>query len=119
MTTHHLRPLSPPHRSFWLQDAGARAATPPLGSDITTDVAVDQLATVMEPTVLTTQREFLKRLGIDQLVEEGRRIWIENASAPDVAALRARSRIGEAEALLDPAGLGAFFVADWQVRRRL
>lgn len=40
MTTHHLRPLSPPHRSFWLQDAGARAATPPLGSDITTDVAI-------------------------------------------------------------------------------
>ena len=40
MTTHHPRPLSPPHRSFWLQDAGARAATPPLGSDIPTDVAI-------------------------------------------------------------------------------
>ena len=106
-------------RTFAGQERGGHPLDAPGAWDITTDVAFDQLATVMEPTALTTQREFLKRLGIDQLVEEGRRVWIENASAPDVAALRARSRIGEAEALLDPAGLGAFCVAEWHVRRRL
>ena len=31
----------------------------------------------------------------------------------DLAALRARSRVGEAEALTDPAGLGAFGVFEW------
>ncbi len=101
-------------RTFADQERGGHPLDAPGAWDITTDVAVDQLATVMEPTVLTTQREFLKRLGIDQLVEEGRRIWIEHASAPDVAALRARSRIGEAEALLEPSGLGDFVVLEWR-----
>jgi hypothetical protein len=31
----------------------------------------------------------------------------------DLAALRARSRVREAEALLDPDGLGAFRVVEW------
>jgi len=104
-------------RTFAGQERGGHPLDAPGTWDITTDVGIDQLATVMEPTVVVTQREFLKRLGIDQLVEEGRRIWIENASAPDVAALRGRSRIGEAEALLEPTGLGAFFVTEWSVRR--
>jgi hypothetical protein len=34
---------------------------------------------------------------------------------PDVAAVRMRSRVGEAEALLDSAGLGAFAVLEWEV----
>jgi hypothetical protein len=33
------------------------------------------------------------------------------AAAGDLAALKARSRVREAEALLDPAGLGGFLVA--------
>ena len=50
--------------------------------------------------------------------------WSRRAAAsgpsgprPDLAALRARSRVREAEALTDPAGLGGFTVLEW--RRRL
>jgi hypothetical protein len=61
----------------------------------------------------TTQADWLRAHGIDDLVAEGRRTWAERAHVGDLAALAARSRIGEAEALLDPAGLGAFRVVEW------
>ena len=102
-------------RTFVGQERGGHPLDDPGTCDITTDVAVDQLATVSRPTVITTQRQFLERLGVAQLVEEGRQIWAEKASAPDVAALRARSRIGEAEALLESEGLGDFIVLEWTV----
>ena len=38
----------------------------------------------------------------------------ERAAIGDLAAVRARSRITEAEALCDPAGLGAFRVLEWR-----
>ena len=37
----------------------------------------------------------------------------ERAHLGDLEAIRARSRVGEAEALTDPAGLGAFHVLEW------
>ncbi|MEX1217696.1 MAG: SAM-dependent methyltransferase [Acidimicrobiales bacterium] len=103
-------------RTFAGQERSGHPLDAPGSCDITTDVAIDQLATVLVPTVMTTQRQFLERLGIAQLVEEGRQIWTEKASAPDVVALRARSRIGEAEALLEQGGLGDFFLTEWSVR---
>ena len=55
----------------------------------------------------TTQAEWLRELGIDELVEEGRRRWDEGAARGDLDALAGRSRVNEAAALTDPAGLGA------------
>ncbi len=81
--------------------------------DITTDVPLDQLP---EPDAVRTQAQFLGRWGIDELVEEGRRAWAEQAARPGLEALRMRSRVREAEALLDPAGLGGFFALEWSVR---
>lgn len=84
--------------------------------DVTTEVALDQLAGALgPPDQVRSQSQWLQRWGIDELVEEGRRIWQANAARPDLDALRMRSRISEAEALLDPSGLGAFLVAEWQV----
>ena len=80
--------------------------------DITADLALDQLPA---PTPVQTQTEFLRVHGLDELVEEGRRVWATEAAAPDLAALAARSRIREAEALTDPSGLGAFTVAEWVI----
>ena len=54
-----------------------------------------------------TQAEWLRELGVEQLVDEARRAWDEQAHVGDLAALRHRSRVSEASALLDPAGLGA------------
>lgn len=84
----------------------------PGSADVTIDVPLDQLVP-LEPTTISTQAEFLRRHGIDELVEEGRAAWHEGASVGDLAALKARSRIREAEALLDPAGLGSFTVLEW------
>lgn len=83
--------------------------------DITVDVALDQLERVLGPGRRSAQAEFLRAHGIDELVEEGRRIWHERAHLGDLEALRARSRVREAEALLDPDGLGGFWVLDWSV----
>jgi SAM-dependent MidA family methyltransferase len=81
--------------------------------DVTCEVCVDQLAVVAPPTADRSQADWLRAHGIDDLVAEGRAAWQERAAIGDLAAVRARSRIGEAEALLDPTGLGAFRVLEW------
>lgn len=81
--------------------------------DVTCEVAVDQLATVRPPTHDRAQHEWLRAWGMDALVEEGRRAWTERAHIADLAAVVARSRVTEAQALLDPTGLGAFRVLEW------
>ena len=92
--------------SWWLADPGS--------CDITTDVALDQVQADHRAHVCA-QADFLQAHGIDELVAEGRASWSERASVGDLAALRARSRTSEAEALLDPAGMGAFNVLVWPV----
>ena len=79
--------------------------------DITTEIAIDQLP---PPTRVSRQADWLQHHSIDELVQEGRTLWNASAGAPDLAAVRARSRIQEAAALTDPQGLGAFWVLEWQ-----
>ena len=57
--------------------------------------------------------EVLRHHGLDELVEEGRQIWSERAHIGDLAAIKGRSRVTEAEALTDRAGLGSFRVLEW------
>lgn len=104
--------------SAWLRtyaDHG-RAAGPlhdPGSYDITADVAMDQLALVADPSIVQSQAAFLRSHGIDELVDEGRRGWERMGLAGGLEALAARSRVTEAQALLDPFGLGGFTVAQW------
>lgn len=79
--------------------------------DITAQVCLDQLP---EADAVRTQAQFLQRWGITELVEEGRLAWEAAAGRPDLAALRMRSRVREAESLLDPAGLGGFVAVEWR-----
>lgn len=88
--------------AHYLRDVGQQ--------DITTQVCLDQLP---EPHSVRTQAQFLQRWGIDELVEEGRVAWAAAASRPDLAALRMRSRVREAESLLDLGGLGGFLAVEW------
>jgi SAM-dependent MidA family methyltransferase len=81
--------------------------------DITAEVCIDQLSRIRPPDLDRSQAEFLHAFGIHELVEEGRQVWHERAHLGDLPALKARSRVREAEALLDPAGLGAFRVLEW------
>ncbi len=102
-------------RTYRAHDRGSDPLVDPGSQDVTVDVGLDQLAAVADPTRVASQAEWLRRHGIDQLVDEGRRYWADHAASPDVRALVARSRIGEAEALVDASGLGAFTVVEWDV----
>lgn len=102
-------------RTYRAHDRGGHPLDDPGSQDITVDVAIDQLAAVRAPSRVTTQAEFLEEHGIDDLVAEGRRIWNERAHLGDLAALKARSRVGERDALCDRSGLGAFRVIEWLV----
>ena len=109
------RPAGEWIRTYRGHDRGTGPLDAPGSQDITCEVAFDQLERVASCDDEVSQADWLRRWGIDELVEEGRRVWTERAAAPDVAAMRARSRIAEAEALTDPAGLGAFRVLEWRV----
>jgi SAM-dependent MidA family methyltransferase len=97
-------------RTYRAHERGEHYLSAPGLQDITAQVALDQLP---PPDAVRTQSQFLQLWGIDELVEEGRREWAAAAGRPTLAALAMRSRVREAEALVDPAGLGAFFVLEW------
>jgi SAM-dependent MidA family methyltransferase len=102
-------------RTYRGHERGADPLVDPGAQDITADVAVDQVTDEQPPTAVCTQAELLRAHGIDELVEEGRAIWHERAHLGDLEAIRGRSRVREAEALLDPDGLGAFTALQWDV----
>lgn len=97
-------------RTFRGHERGGPPWVGPGQQDVTVEVAWDQVG---PPDRLRPQAEALRDWGIEALVEEGRRHWRERTGPVDLAALRARSRVAEAEALLDPDGLGGFTVAEW------
>ena len=105
-------------RTYAGHERGTHYLREPGSQDITTQVCIDQLSRVREPDAVRTQSQFLQRWGIDEMVEEGKRHWEAHAQRPDLAALRMRSRISEAEALLDDEGLGGFTVLEWNVGSR-
>ena len=98
-------------RTYRDQGRGTHYLSNPGSQDITTQVMLDQL-----PSGLTTstQVDFLTQWGIDELVREGSDYWESMKHAPDVAAMKMRSRIAEAKSLTDQTGLGAFTALSWQ-----
>lgn len=112
------RPVEEWLRTYRGHDRGGDPLDALGSADITTEVAVDQVeAAVGRPARVRTQADLLRAAGIDALVAEGRRVWEEGAGVGDLAAIRGRSRIREAEALVDPAGLGGFLALEWVVDR--
>lgn len=95
-------------RTYANHERGGHYLANPGTQDITTQVMLDQLEAVAVPETIRTQAQFLQLWGIDELVDEGRRAWEAAAAKPDLAAMKMRSRISEAQALLDPSGLGSF-----------
>jgi SAM-dependent MidA family methyltransferase len=83
----------------------------PGSQDITSQVMIDQLPTGF---ITSTQADFLTQWGIDDLVHEGAAYWENMKHAPDVAAMKMRSRSTEAKSLIDPTGLGSFTALSWQ-----
>lgn len=100
-------------RTYRGHGRGGHPLDGPGSQDVTCEVAFDQLAAVRAPDVRESQAAFLRRHGIDALVDDARRVWSERASIGDLAAMTARSRVNEAAALTDAAGLGGFTVMEW------
>lgn len=102
-------------RTYRGQEPGGHPLEHPGEQDITCEVAIDQLTRVRPPSVDSAQADWLRRHGIEELVAAARSTWDERAGIGDLEAMKARSRLGEAAALLDPTGLGAFRVLEWQI----
>ena len=108
------RPWTDWVRTYRRHGRGGHPLTDLGDQDVTCEVAVDQLP---PPTSNRSQADFLRAHGLDELVDEARRAWEERAHIGDLSALIARSRVTEAAALTDPAGLGAFRVLEWVKKR--
>ena len=100
-------------RTYRGHELGGHYLADPGSQDITTEVAIDQLPA---PDAVRSQAQWLQLHGIDELLDEGKRYWKTHAAHPDLAAIKMRSRVSEAEALLDAGGLGAFTVCEWRGR---
>ncbi len=111
MTTNELVARGGWLRTYREHQRGSDPLVEPGQWDITTDIAVDQLPT---PAESGTQAEFLKHWGIDRLVAEGVAYWTANAAAPTLHAMLMRSRVAEAEALLQSDGLGGWLWLLWK-----
>lgn len=109
-----LRPWREWLRTYRGHERGAHYLVAPGSQDITTEVTIDQLVLAAgEPDAVRSQVQFLQRWGIEELVDAGRALWNAQAARPTLAAMAGRSRVREAEALLDPTGLGRFMVLEW------
>ena len=92
-------------RTYRDQDRGTHYLSDPGSQDITTQVMLDQLPAGF---TASTQADFLKQWGINELVSEGTEYWESMKNAPDVAAMRMRSRSYEAAALTEKVNIGSF-----------
>jgi SAM-dependent MidA family methyltransferase len=103
--------------SGWLRTYRAHGfGTDPLDApgdqDVTCDLAIESLRRAAHQAGLTVraeldQAEWLRSLGLDAMVDEGRQGWTEGAHRGDLRAVAARSRVVEGAALTDPSGLGS------------
>jgi SAM-dependent MidA family methyltransferase len=99
-------------RTYKDHERGFHYLIEPGSQDITTQVMIDQMMKAVPGLSVASQAEWLRTWEIGDLVAEGSRYWEEHKSAPDIAAIKMRSRINEAHALTDRDGLGAFSVLE-------
>jgi SAM-dependent MidA family methyltransferase len=99
-------------RTYKDHDRGVHYLIEPGSQDITTQVMIDQLVKAVPELSVTQQSDWLHKWGIDELVSEGNKYWEEHKSAPDIAAMKMRSRANETQALSSRDGLGAFSVLE-------
>jgi SAM-dependent MidA family methyltransferase len=100
-------------RTYKNHERGLHYLLEPGTQDITTQVMIDQLMMEVPALSVTQQSEWLHTWGIDELVDEGSKYWEETKSAPDVTALKMRSRQSESLTLLSGTGFGRFCSLEW------
>jgi SAM-dependent MidA family methyltransferase len=102
-------------RTYRAHGRGGDPLADPGTQDVTSDVLLPHLRRAARRAGLTVATEtdqaaWLRSTGIEDLVAEGRAAWEAGAAQGDLAAIAGRSRVTEAAALTDPAGLGAHSV---------
>ena len=98
-------------RTYRDQVRGTHYLTDPGSQDITSQVMLDQLPVGF---TASTQADFLKQWGINDLVREGSDYWESMKYAPDLAAMKMRSRSTEAASLINQSCLGIFSSLGWK-----
>jgi SAM-dependent MidA family methyltransferase len=96
-------------RTYRGHERGSDPLVAPGECDITADVVVDQLvhaAHGFDVVEQTSQAEWLRSLGIDDIADAGAQAWRAGVARGDLAALTGRSHVHEAAVLTDPGGLG-------------
>ena len=96
-------------RTYRDQSRGTHYLSDPGSQDITAQVMLDQLTAGFTSS---TQAEFLKQWGINELVSEGTDYWESMKNAPDIAAMKMRSRSIEKQLIINSSGLGGFYVVE-------
>jgi SAM-dependent MidA family methyltransferase len=99
-------------RTYRDQGRGTHYLSDPGSQDITAQVMLDQLPAGF---TTSTQANFLTHWGINDLVREGSDYWESLRNAPDMAAMKMRSRTSEAKSLTDSSGLGGFDSNMWLI----
>jgi SAM-dependent MidA family methyltransferase len=99
-------------RTYREHQRGAAPLDAPGSQDVTGDVPLEYLVLAARRVGLALERDlsqadWLRELGIDALVDDARAAWDARAHVGDLEAVRSRSRVSEAAALVDAAGLGA------------
>jgi SAM-dependent MidA family methyltransferase len=102
-------------RTYRAHGRGGPPLVDPGSKDVTADVPVEHLLAAaaragFHLVMHTPQQEWLSSLGVDDLADTAAAAWRERASVGDLEAVAARSRVHEADALIDPVGLGAHHV---------
>ena len=102
-------------RTYKGHERGVHYLVEPGSQDITTQVMIEQLMKVVPSLSVANQSEWLNSNGIGELVSEGMEHWEAHKSSPDIAAMKMRSRVNEAQALTSQDGLGAFSVLELEL----
>ena len=102
-------------RTYKEHERGVHYLLDPGAQDITAQVMIDQLMKVVPSLSVANQSEWLNSCGIGELVSEGMEYWEAHKTSPDIAAMKMRSRVNEAQALTSQDGLGAFSVIETQI----
>lgn len=102
-------------RTYKDHERGVHYLLDPGSQDITSQVMVDQLSNSVPGLTVISQSDWLQKWGINQLVSEGSKYWEQHKSAPDMYALKMRSRANELQALTSQDGLGAFSVLEFNL----
>src|SRR5262249_28953507 len=97
-------------RTYRAHERGSAPFFSPGEQDITADVPLEFLVHVARSAGFDLQRDvaqaaWLVELGIDDLAESARASWDARAHVGDLEAVRHRSRVSEAAALVDRSGL--------------